>query len=60
MKIMFTQKDIQQITNCGLTIEKVKAQIEVIKSGMSYSNLIAAANIGSGILKIDEKIEQDY
>jgi len=57
---MFTQKDIQQITNCGLTIEKVKAQIEVIKSGMSYSNLIAAANIGSGILKIDEKIEQDY
>lgn len=57
---MFTQNDIQQITNCGLTIEKVKAQIEVIKSGMSYSNLLEAAMIGNGILKIEAEKQQEY
>jgi hypothetical protein len=57
---MFAKKDIQQIKDCGLTVEKVISQIELIKSGMSYSNLIAAANIGNGILKIDEKQQQEY
>jgi hypothetical protein len=57
---MFTKKDIQQIKGCGLTVEKVIAQIELIKSGMSYSNLIAAGNIGNGIIKINEKQQQEY
>ena len=49
---MFTEKDIQQIYDCGLTVQKVQSQIELIKSGMSYSNLVEAAIIGNGILKI--------
>ena len=55
---MFTEKDIQQIKANGLTVEKVNTQIETIKSGMIYSNLVEAANIGNGILRLDEK-QQD-
>jgi hypothetical protein len=57
---MFTEKDLQQIQENGLTIEKVNAQIDLIKTGMSYSNLIAAATIGEGILKLSEQEEQEF
>jgi len=57
---MFTEKDIQQINDCGLTVQKVQSQIELIKSGMSYSNLVEAAIIGNGILKIDDEQQQEY
>lgn len=57
---MFTVKDIQQIKNCGLTEEKVQSQIELIKCGMSYSNLIEAARIGNGIIKIDDRQHQEF
>ncbi|CAH8284570.1 uncharacterized protein DUF4301 [Mariniflexile fucanivorans] len=56
---MFTDQDIQQIDNHGLTIKKVNAQIDLIKSGMIYSNLLEAATIGNGILKKDKQQQQD-
>ena len=46
---MFTEKDIQQIENKGITLKQVEAQVSRIKNGMSYSNLISAATIGNGI-----------
>ncbi|MDP5157939.1 MAG: DUF4301 family protein [Flaviramulus sp.] len=46
---MFTEKDIQQIENKGATLSQVVAQVERIKNGMSFSNLISAATIGEGI-----------
>ena len=57
---MFTEKDILQILDLGLNVEKVQSQIELIKSGMSYSNLVEAAIIGNGILKIDDEQQQEY
>ncbi|AXP80296.1 hypothetical protein CJ739_1205 [Mariniflexile rhizosphaerae] len=57
---MFSDKDIQQIISHGLTVEKVSNQIEIIKSGMIYSNLVEAATIGNGILRIDAEKQQDY
>lgn len=56
---MFTENDIQQINNYGLTVEKVNAQIETIKSGMKYSHLMEPAGIGNGILRVESKFE-DY
>src|SRR5690606_6695943 len=56
---MFTEKDIQQINDYGLTVEKVNSQIETIKSGMTYSNLIEPAAIGNGILRVQTKFD-DY
>ncbi|MEN3323363.1 DUF4301 family protein [Mariniflexile soesokkakense] len=55
---MFTEQDIQQIKNHGLTVEKVNAQIERIKSGMSYSNLVDAATIGNGVLRKNDEQQQ--
>ncbi|MFG6686918.1 DUF4301 family protein [Mariniflexile sp. HNIBRBA6329] len=55
---MFREEDIQQIENHGLTVEKVKAQIELIKSGVSYSNLVDAATIGNGVLRKNDEQQQ--
>ncbi|WP_372757588.1 DUF4301 family protein [Mariniflexile sp.] len=56
---MFTEQDIKQIENHGLTIDKVNAQISLIKKGMTYSNLVDAATIGNGILRKDKQQQQD-
>ena len=40
---MFTEKDIQQINGLGLTVEKVVSQVDLIKEGMSYANLVEAS-----------------
>jgi hypothetical protein len=45
---MFTEKDLHQIKNKGITVKLVEAQVNRIKNGMSYSNLVEAANIGNG------------
>lgn len=45
----FTTQDIQQIEKKGLTVEKVKSQIEVFKSGLPLINLQSAANTEQGI-----------
>ncbi len=57
---MFKEKDIQQITGCGLTMQKVESQIELMKSGMSYANLVEAAIIGNGVLKIGGEKQQEF
>ncbi|MBU3822138.1 DUF4301 family protein [Flavobacteriaceae bacterium XHP0103] len=55
---MFTEKDIQQITDHGLTVEQVNKQMETIKSGMTYSNLVDTATVGNGVLKIQNKFQE--
>lgn len=56
----FSKNDTIQIQNHGLTIDKVKEQVSLIKSGMSYSNLKGAATIGNGILKMETNQESHY
>ncbi|NJX15336.1 DUF4301 family protein [Tamlana crocina] len=46
---MFSDKDIKQIQSKGISIDTVNAQVNRIKNGMSYSNLLSAATIGKGI-----------
>ena len=58
-KRMFTEKDLQQIKNKGITLKQVEAQVSRIKNGMSYSNLISAATIGNGIESYNESETQD-
>lgn len=57
---MFTEQDIKQIENHALTVEKVNAQINLIKSGTTYSNLLEAATTGNGILKKDKLQQQEH
>ena len=56
---MFTDRDIQQIESIGLTVTAVERQIEVFKSGDSFTHLYSAATIGSGIIALDERIIEE-
>jgi uncharacterized protein DUF4301 len=46
---MFTENDLQQIANKGLTPEDIEKQINNFKSGFPYINLHAPATPGNGI-----------
>jgi hypothetical protein len=52
--VIFSDKDIIQLEKLGLTQDKIRVQMALINSGMRYSNLIEAATVGNGILKIKE------
>lgn len=56
----FTSKDIEQIINHGLTVEDINDQIATIKKGMNYTNLVDAASIGNGILRLDDAEQNQY
>lgn len=53
----FTDKQLAQIENKGMTLKKVNNQINQFKQGLPFINLHATAIIGHGILQIadDEK-----
>jgi len=50
----FSESDLKQLRNKGLTIDQVNDQLELIRQGLPFVNLKAAATIGSGILKLSE------
>ena len=45
----FTDKDLQQITNHGLTVAQIEKQLDNFASGFPYSNIVRPATIGDGI-----------
>lgn len=59
----FTEKDIQQIEQKGLTQKKVKSQIELFKSGLPPINLKAVATVDhgiNGIKQLSDKEKEHY
>ncbi len=56
----FTENDIKQIEEKGLTVEKVEVQIQLFKTGLPFINLKEAATKGNGILQISDEEKQDY
>ncbi|MCC1484291.1 DUF4301 family protein [Winogradskyella immobilis] len=50
----FTEEDIKQIENKGLTPKEVKSQIELFKKGVPYTNIFEAATIGNGITQLNK------
>ncbi|MEM9680259.1 MAG: DUF4301 family protein [Bacteroidota bacterium] len=54
----FTKKDIKQIEVKGLTVVQVNQQIQVFKTGVPFTNIVAAATIDDGILKLNEHLIQ--
>ncbi len=49
----FSEKDIKQIESKGLTVEGVNRQLETFHSGLPFSNLVAAATIDDGIMRLN-------
>jgi hypothetical protein len=56
----FSDNDIQQITQKGLTVNAVEAQIEAFKAGLPFVNLSAVATIGNGIKVCSVKEKQQF
>lgn len=48
----FSEKDIQQIERKGLTVKKVRRQIQLFENGLSFANLVSEATIDNGILRL--------
>ncbi|HLV39484.1 DUF4301 family protein [Xanthomarina sp.] len=57
---MFSDKDINQIKQKGLTVEKVSSQIELFKTGLPFVNLQSAATINHGILKLSDEEKEAF
>ncbi len=57
---MFTQKDIQQIKEHGLTPQKVEKQIQNFKDGFPFLQLVKPATIGDGIIKLTSSEVEAY
>ena len=55
---MFSEKDIKQIKNHNLSLEKVYQQIETFKKSIPFVEVITAASVGNGIEVISENNQQ--
>ncbi|SOC79052.1 protein of unknown function [Salinimicrobium sediminis] len=55
----FSEKDIIQIRNKGITPEKVEQQIGIFKKGNVFVNIREAATVRNGILSISEEEREE-
>ncbi len=56
----FTDKDLKQIQDNDLTLEKVAKQIEIFEHGIPFTNVSEAATINNGIMPLSESHMADY
>ncbi|OAB80000.1 DUF4301 family protein [Cochleicola gelatinilyticus] len=56
---MLFKKDVQQIIEHGLTVDKINDQIETFKNGIPYADVITAASINNGILQLTKQEQED-
>ncbi len=56
---MFTEKNIQQIKNHGLSENKIINQLNIFKEGIPFANVVEAASAGNGIAILSTK-EQNH
>lgn len=56
----FTSEDIIQIKNNGLTVDKVISQIQLFKTGITPTNLKAAATINNGIVSFNKTEKKEF
>ena len=52
---MFTQEDLQQIQQHGLTPELVEQQIDNFRKGFPFLPVVRAASVGDGVLRLSEE-----
>ncbi|MFN3849151.1 MAG: DUF4301 family protein [Spirosomataceae bacterium] len=57
---MFSDKDLQQIESRGADLPTINQQIENFKTGFPFMNVIKAATIGDGMIKLEEGDVEKY
>ena len=56
----FTEQDIKQIEEKGLTLIDVKKQIAQFKIGIPYTNIYEAATLNHGIIELNGDLIDRY
>ncbi len=56
----FSEQDIQQIQQHGLTTEEVQRQIDILKQGLPYTEVLAPATVDNGIIKLNDEQQTHY
>ncbi|MEM9886637.1 MAG: DUF4301 family protein [Bacteroidota bacterium] len=51
---MFSQNDLQQLENKGISLEMVKQQLSYFREGFPFTKVTQAARVGEGILQLSE------
>lgn len=59
-KNIFTEQDIEQLSNFGINVENALQQIEDIKAGFPFLNILAPASLERGIIRLDSDEESYY
>ena len=54
LKVMFTEKDLKQIEDHGLTPEVVEKQIENFRKGFPFLNVVRAASPADGVMTLSD------
>lgn len=57
---MFTEKNLQQIKNHGLSEDKIKKQLNIFKGGIPFANVVEPASADNGIKVFSEKEQQIF
>lgn len=57
---MFTEKDLSQLQEKGISQQQVDTQLNYFKTGFPFLKIINAASIKKGILKLSDKDEEKY
>ncbi len=52
---MFSQKDLENISQKGISIDKLQTQIQNFQQGFPFMNIVKPATIADGILRLNEK-----
>ncbi len=57
---MFTETDLRQFQEHGISLETIEQQIENFEKGFSFMEIIKPATPGDGILQLDERSITNY
>ena len=55
---MFTQSDLEQLAQRGISVEKATQQLQCFRTGFPSLDIVAAASVKNGILA-PKKVEQE-
>lgn len=57
---MFTQEDLQQLREKGISEQQIQEQLHCFETGFPYLKLEASAGLGNGILSLDDSAADHY
>lgn len=60
MKYHFSERDLEQIENRGITLDVVEEQLESFKTGFPYLKIEQGATVGEGIVRMSEAECNEY